>query len=552
MSVRKLTTRGGQVAIVLWLAGSYLSAAPPEASDLRLVDAVRQGDSKRAQLLLAERIDVNQAHGDGMTALHWAAYNNAHELARLLIEAGARVSQTTRLEALTPMLMAASNGSADMMRLLLDAGADVNAPSALGATPLMKAAWSGNVDGVQLLVDRHADVNAREPVREQTPLMFASAANASAAIKILAAAGAELNATGAVTRIAKPRMDEDGNPLPPNAESSRIGTGGTIGAIARNAPKVMGGFGALHYAARDGKAAAVRSLIEAGANVNLATAGDGSSPLVVAISNGYFDVAQYLLDHGADPNLTNIDGLAALYAVIEAQWPPAIATPRPITAQETVSYLQLMTALLAHDAHPNARINKPLWFSPLHANSWWVKPIGATPFWRAAQATDLAAMKLLVAYGADPKLASTPEDTALHVAAGIGWAGNFSTNVPDGFMPSVKYLVEEIGLDVNAVDSQGYTPVMGAAWRGDNDLVQYLVSHGADLSVRSGQNWVVTDFANGPSLRSSVPLAHPDTIALLRKLGAPELTQVDDEEILGIIKRKIPDTTKDPKKKVGG
>ena len=93
---------------------------------------------------------------------------------------------------------------------------------------------------------------------------------------------------------------------------------------------------------------------------------------------------------------------------------------------------------------------------------------------------------------------------------------------------------------------------MGAAWRGDNDLVQYLVSHGADLSVRSGQNWVVTDFANGPSLRSSVPLAHPDTIALLRKLGAPELTQVDDEEILGIIKRKIPDTTKDPKKKVGG
>jgi ankyrin repeat protein len=99
---------------------------------------------------------------------------------------------------------------------------------------------------------------------------------------------------------------------------------------------------------------------------------------------------------------------------------------------------------------------------------------------------------------------------------------------------------------------------MGAAYRGDNAMVEYLVAHGADLHARSGQGWVTTDFANGPSLRSSVPLSHPETIALLLKLGAPPLTKVDDEEILGIIRRKIPekpDATKkpqEPPKKVGG
>jgi ankyrin repeat protein len=346
-------------------------------------------------------------------------------------------------------------------------------------------------------------------------------------------------------------MDEDGNPIPSNATNSRTG-GGTVAGIAAGAAKVMGGFSALHYAVRDGHEAAARALLAAGADVNLVTAGDESSPLVIAISNGHFTLAQYLLDQGADPNLLNVDGLAALYAVVETQWAPATATPRPITTQETVTYMQLMKSLLGRGADPNARLRRPLWFSPLHANSNWVRQGGATPFWRAAQATDVEAMRLLVAHGADPRTKSDGQDTALHMAAGVGWAGNFSINSPDGFMPSVRYLVEEVGLDVNAKDVQGYTPVMGAAYRGDDDLIEYLVAHGADLQARTGRGWVTTDFANGPSLRSSVPLAHPRTIALLLKLGAPQLTKVDDEEILGVIRRTIPEKPPEPKKRVGG
>lgn len=126
-------------------------------------------------------------------------------------------------------------------------------------------------------------------------------------------------------------------------------------------------------------------------------------------------------------------------------------------------------------------------------------------------------------------------------ATGVGWTGNFSVNVPDSFLSAAKYLVEEIGIDVNARNTSGYTAIMGAAWRGDNELVQYLAEKGAKLNFRTEPGWSVTDMANGPSLRSSVPLKHSETISLLQKLGAPSLIQVDDEEILGIIKRKIID-----------
>jgi ankyrin repeat protein len=167
----------------------------------------------------------------------------------------------------------------------------------------------------------------------------------------------------------------------------------------------------------------------------------------------------------------------------------------------------------------------------------WVRYSGTTPFWRAAQATDVDAMKLLVAHGADPKPASDQKDTPLAMAAGVGWAGNFSTNAPESFLKSLRYLVEEIGIDVNTQDVQGYTPLMGAAFRGDNESVEYLVAHGAKLDARTEKKWSVTDMANGPccfAIGGSLPPSHPDTVALLLKLGAPPLLAHEGEETLGV------------------
>jgi ankyrin repeat protein len=294
---------------------------------------------------------------------------------------------------------------------------------------------------------------------------------------------------------------------------------------------------ALLLAARDGNAEAVRALLDAGADINQVNAGDKSSPIVIAICNGHFDVAKFLLDRGADPNVKSVDGLGALYATIDTQWAPMGWAPNPITEREKVSYLELMKALLDRGADPNARLTKQLWFRPTHHNQMWIGSTGATPFWRAAQATDLSAMRLLATRGADPKIPSAEGDTALMVAAGLGWAGNFSKNAPDSALDAAKYCLE-LGLPVDTKDVQGYTALAGAAYRGENELVNLLVAKGAPVDARTSRGWSVTDMANGPSLRTSVPLAHPDTVALLRKLGAPELTAIDGEEILGIIKRR--------------
>lgn len=522
---------------IVLLAAAGLSA--PE--DRRLADAAERGDAAAVRLLLQEKAEVNAAQGDGMTALHWAIYRDDLDMARSLIAAGADTNALNRLRSLTPLLIASTNGSAPAIQLLLNAGAEPNLGNAEGTTPLMLASAAGGTEAVTVLLNGGADVNAHESSRDQTPLMFAAALNRADVIRLLARHGASLNVTSRAVPMNANLTDEDGNPTP---AASR--TGATKVKL-RGEGKVagMGGMTALHYAAREGHLDASRALIESGAGVNIVNPLDKSSALVIAISNGHYDLAKYLLDHAANPNLATVDGLAALYAVVESRWAPVSWTPTAFTSssgitQQNTGYLDLMTAVLDHGADPNAKINKVLWFDPPHHNEAWIKAAGTTAFWRAAQATDLDAMKLLVTRGADPKIASEDGTTPLAVAAGVGWAGNYSTNAPDLFLPAVKYLVEDIGIDVDAADTAGYTAVMGAAYRGDNPMVEYLVAKGASLQRRTQRDWSVTDMANGPYLRSSFPVPHPETVALLRKLGAPGLTKVEDEEILGVIKRKTP------------
>ena len=510
------------VARTLFIAVSLTAVLASAGRDVRLADAAQQGDKDVIRALLKEKVDVNVAHGDGMTPLHWAAFNDDLDAAALLISAGASPKATTRVGAITPMLIACKNGNPAMVKAMLDAGAQPNAASADGATALMTAAVSGSAETVTLLLTRGALVNARESAHQQTALMFAAAENRAAVITALAAHGADLEAATKVVALEDEKLDDNGNPLPKTEASSTV-TGGN---------KVMGGMTALLFAAREGHLDAVRALVAAGANVNQLSAGDQSSPLVIAVSNSHYQVGQFLVDHGADPNVANVDGLTALYATIDMQYAPVSWAPNPLTVQEKVSHLELMKSLLAHGANPNAKLTRKLWFRPTSHNQQWISTTGTTPFWRAAQGTDVPAMRALVAGGADPKIPSAAGTTALMVAAGLGYAGNFSQNLPDSWLAAVKYCLE-LGLDINAADNQGYTALHGAAYRGDNELVKFLVEKGARLDARSKRGWSVTDMANAPSLRSSVPLAHPDTIALLLKSGAPPLTPIEGETILG-------------------
>jgi len=272
---------------------------------------------------------------------------------------------------------------------------------------------------------------------------------------------------------------------------------------------------ALLYATREGHMEAARALVEGGADIN-ATNADKFTPLVMAIANGHFDLAMYLLDHGADPNLAALSGLTPLYAAVDTQWAPHAWFPQPNIDQEKTGYLDLMKALLDHKAQVNAQLGEKLWFRSFTNDYTWVDPAGATAFWRAAQSSDVAAMKLLVEHGADPKLATKSGETPLMAAAGIGWAANWSVNAPEPLIDAVKYCVE-LGDDVNAADNRGYTALHGAAYLGNDDMVNYLVSKGARVDVKSKAGDTVADMANGPT-RFGQP--HLETVALLEKLGS--------------------------------
>jgi ankyrin repeat protein len=472
----------------------------------------------------------------------------------MLLSAGANIRATTRLGGITPLLMASQAGHAQVVAALLAAGGEANSATATGATALMLAARSGNTETVTRLVEAGADVNAKEKGFGQTALMVAAGLDRADVVKLLLARGADWKAASAIAdlkALSSPMEDGSGRPgAPPAPAAGRIDVAGvTRGYRYNELIGTQGGLTALHFAARQGSFTAAKALVEGGVDVNLVSPGDQASPLLVALINGHFDLAAYLLDKGARPDLLSDAGVSPLYAVLNVQWAPIAAYPQPRShLQQSRGYLDVMKLLLDKGADPNARVRRKVWYSGYNFDQSGVDEAGATPLWRAAYAADVAAMKLLVSYGADPALPTTklfsrrgPEDptagadksglppiviggpgaTPLHAAAGPGYAMGFAGNshhvVPAGMLPAVKYLVEELGADVNAVDADGNSVVHNAAARGDTEMIRYLVSKGADVKKfnRAGQTTI--DVANGPVQRTQ---PYPETIALLESLGA--------------------------------
>lgn len=538
--------------------------------------AASNDDLEIAQMLLGAGANVKaETRLGAVTPLFLACKTGSAPMIEALLKAGADAGAPDA-HGTTPLMMAAAAGGADAVRVLLDHGADVNAKeSAHGQTALIFAAAYNRDAAVKMLLSHGADpkiaskvvepgcgsvfdisgcVNTDEdgnPVDENgNPLpkgkekevakttAYSKGGNSE---NFQPQTAPEQSANDLKNQVAELQglvqklsaRVEELEQHPERAKSKKEKAGKTarrantkdVKAAAkteetahhRKGATIMGGMTALLFAARDGQMEAARALVESGADVNDAGAGEKMTPLVMAIANGHFDLGKYLLDHGADPNKTSDAGLTPLYATIDMQWAPYAWLPQPITAQEKTSYLELMTALLDKGADPNARLKEKIWFRALAGDSAWVDPAGATPFWRAAQSDDVTAMRLLVAHGAAPNIPTTKGITPLMVAAGVGWAMNFSRNAPDSWMAAVKYCLD-LGADVNAVDAKGYTALHGVAFRGDNEMIDFLVSKGAKTDVKTKKGDSIADMANGPFAHS---IPHPETVARLEKLGSP-------------------------------
>jgi ankyrin repeat protein len=557
----------GRTPFAVITAFACAVALHASAATSPIADAAMEGNKDAVRTLLKQGADVNGAQGDGLTALHWAAKKGDADLATMLIYGGANVRAATRLGAYTPLHMAAEAGSAGVIAALVKAGADVDATTATGATPLMLAASSGDTGTLQALLDAGAKPNARESERGHTALMFAAAQNRTDAVRLLLKRGADPNIATKMTDLSA--LSKDGaNPDGRELGRGRGGApeapaGGGRGAAAT--PKrpgidrqfllnelvhAQGGMTPLHFAARQGHIDVARALLDGGVNVNQLKEGDKTSPLLVAAINGQFDTGALLLERGANPNLASDNGVTPLYAALNVQWAPRTLYPQPRGyLNQKLSYLEFMQALLDKGANPNMRLNKKVWYSGYNFDLSGVDEVGATPFWRAAYASDIEAMKLLYARGADPNIPtvkpparpqfgdgearvskdvsglapvpiSAPSVMPLQAAAGVGYgegyAGNAHRHAAGGQLAAVKYLVEELHPDINWRDHEGNTALHHAAARGDNEMILYLVEHGADLMVVNREGNTVLDMANGPVQRTQ---PFPDTIALLAKLG---------------------------------
>ena len=579
--------------MILALGVFALAAAGPvdvTMSPFPVADAAEQGDREVVRALLQQGLDVNAAQGGGTTALHWAARANDVAMAEMLLYAGANVRATTRLGAHTPLLFASKHGNASMVETLLAAGADANDATTTGATALMFASASGSVESVRLLLDREPDVNARESSGGQTALMFAAANGRHRVIELLIERGAELSLVTDVIDVPtlnkairdgfekriedlrKARAKAAGDDVAQVEDDQKpeksffaklfgwmIPGGGEENEPPRrqrepfgNRVGVQGGMSALLFAARQGQTDSVRALLEAGADIDRVAEGSETSPLLIATMNGHFDLAKLLVDEGADPNLASEPAdVTPLYATINLAWAPRAAYPQPTAhKQQKLTHLELMEALLLAGADPNVRVKKKVWFMGYNFDRSSINEIGATPFWRAAYGSDVAAMKLLRAYGADTNIPTSnagyrlpvanqsareikdvsgqapvpvggPAMTPLHGATGAGYGEGFAANDhrnhPAGFMPAVRYLVEECGADVNARDQEGSTPLHNAASMGHVELIEYLVSKGADVTAVNREDRSTADMANGPVQRVQ---PFPEARDLLVSLGA--------------------------------
>lgn len=463
--------------------------------DTALIDAIRNRDHAAIRVLVGRADAVRATAADGTTALHWAARLDDEETVRRLLDAGANPNARNRY-GVSPLALAAINGSEPVIDALLRAGADPNvALPESGETVLMAAARTGKVGPLRMLLAKGAAIDARETTFGENALMWAAIENHAEAVKLLAESGADVNARSSGTSFVRRRLGQSELPL--------------------------GSWTPLMYAARQNAASAAEALLDAGADMNL-TDPNGTTALVLAIINTHYDLAAMLLGRGADPNIADTTGMTALYAAVDMHtlgWAHGRAPPPPPELGERDS-VAIARLLLKHGANPNAVLDRPK-LQRHHTPGDSSLGAGTTPLMRAAKRGDVTMMRLLLEHGADSTLRQKDQTTLLMIAAGRGWRGGFDTARDSGTEAEAIEAIElclEIGLELDAVNEEGESPLHSALRRGDS-VVAFLIQRGANVNLKDKRGRTPLDLAMSFRDRAEGTLNHPTVVDMLRKAG---------------------------------
>jgi ankyrin repeat protein len=534
------------VARLLIKAGAKVDAANREGIT-PLYMASLYGNGEMLKTLLSAGADAKQKGPHGETMLMLASRNGSPESIRLLAGAGGDVNAREPGRGTTALMWAVEQKHPEAVKALLEAGADFRAKSGPAGLPRNYMAQKVNTANVEAAMKRWAEAVKNGRTYEQqlaveeangkrvsrllpdfskddlpTIAKFVLQSSAFADIDTildfitpqLAAAGKDVEELNRLVR-------EQAAEAQANASDSDVVVAGLVG-------RGGGGLTALVFAAREGDIESAKLLAAAGAELNQTTE-YGWTPLLTATNNRHYKLAEWLVEHGANVNLANKGGWTPLYLATDNRNIEGgdFPVPRP-----DMDHLEFIKILLDHGADPNLRAKDNTLTRTIFTMQWFFEA-GATPFVRAAQSGDVELMKLLLARGADPRIPTDFGDTALTAASGIGWVEGVT------YEHSVKENIEairlllDLGLDPNSANKDGRTPLMGAALKGRNEVVQLLVDHGAKLETRdhgsrdtdtsvstnAGHTWQALDYADGlvrVGVQSAV--SRPETAALIRKL----------------------------------